>query len=54
MTNPWFLKPRLLIVATDSGVVASTFCALTFPGNSVSNPLTAGLICAQTGQPGRK
>ena len=36
-----------------SGVVASTLCERTWPGNSCSNPLTAGLIFAQTGQPGR-
>jgi hypothetical protein len=35
-------------------VVASRFCPRTRPLYSCSNPLTAGLILAQMGQPGRK
>jgi hypothetical protein len=36
-----------------SSVVASRFCPRTLPLYSRSNPLTAGLIFAQIGQPGR-
>src|SRR6266498_1672156 len=52
-TRPWDLKPSSLTTILFSGVVASRFWALTWPGNSCSNPLTAGLTLAQTGQVGR-
>jgi len=53
ITSPWLSKPSSLTIFRFSGVVASTFSPSTFPLYSCSSPLTAGLIFAQMGQPGR-
>src|SRR4029453_12166568 len=53
MTRPWLSNPSDLTIFLFSGVVASAFSPRTLPLYSASSPLTAGLIFAQMGQPGR-